>query len=82
MAKELEITVGESLFLADPETFASEGQRIARQVLELVGGYNGLSGSGLPFDRGDANHALVTLFLKVADAIEEERLEFAERLSV
>jgi hypothetical protein len=56
------------------------GQRIARQVLELVGGYKGLSGSGLPFDRGDANHALVTLFLKVADAIEEERLEFAERL--
>jgi hypothetical protein len=80
MAKELEITVGEIPFLADPETFASEGQRIARQVLELVGGYKGLSGSGLPFDRGDANHALVTLFLKVADAIEEERLEFAERL--
>jgi hypothetical protein len=48
--------------------------------LELVGGYKGLAGSGFPFDRGDANHALVTLLLKVADAIEGERLAFAERL--
>jgi NTP pyrophosphatase (non-canonical NTP hydrolase) len=80
MAKELKITVDESPFLDDPEGFATEGQGIARQVLEVVGGYKGLSVSGLPFDRGDANHALVTLLLKVADAVEGERLQFAERL--
>ena len=80
MAKELEIASGESPFLDDPEGFAKEGQDIAHRVLERVGGYEGLSSSGLPFDRGDANHALVMLCLKVAEAVEAERPPFAERL--
>jgi hypothetical protein len=80
MAKELEIVAGESPFLDDPESFAKEGQDIAHRVLERVGGYEGLASSGLPFDRGDANHALVMLCLKVAEAVEAERPPFAERL--
>ena len=80
MAKELEIVAGESPFLDDPESFAREGQDIAHRVLERVGGYEGLASSGLPFDRGDANHALVMLCLKVAEAVEAQRPPFAERL--
>jgi NTP pyrophosphatase (non-canonical NTP hydrolase) len=80
MAKELEIVAGESLFLDDPESFAKEAQEIAHRVLERVGGYEGLASSGLPFDRGDVNHALVMLCLKVAEAVEPERPTFAERL--
>jgi len=80
MAKELEIVAGESPFIDDPASFAKEGQDIGHRVLERAGGYEGLASSGLPFDRGDANHALVMLCLKVAEAVEAERPAFAERL--
>ncbi len=80
MAKELAIVSGESPFLDDPEIFAKEGQEIAHRVLETVGGYEGLASSGLPFDRGDTNHALVMLCLKVAEAVEGDRAPFADRL--
>jgi NTP pyrophosphatase (non-canonical NTP hydrolase) len=80
MAKELEIVADETPFLDDPANFAREGQHIAHRVLERVGGYERLSSSGLPFDRGDANHALMMLCLKVADAVAAERPEFADKL--
>lgn len=80
MAKELEIVADETPFLDDPANFTREGQDIAHRVLERVGGYEGLSSSGLPFDRGDANHALMMLCLKVADAVAAERPEFADKL--
>jgi NTP pyrophosphatase (non-canonical NTP hydrolase) len=80
MAKELEIVASESPFIDDPASFAKEGQDIAHRALERVGGYEGLASSGLPFDRGDANHALVMLCLKVAEAVEAERPPFAESL--
>jgi NTP pyrophosphatase (non-canonical NTP hydrolase) len=80
MAKELAIAQGESPFLDDPEIFARDGQEVGHRVLERVGGYQGLASSGLPFDRGDTNHALVILCLKVAEAVEKDRAPFAERL--
>jgi NTP pyrophosphatase (non-canonical NTP hydrolase) len=80
MAKELVIIATESPFLDDPEDFVREGQQIANHVLDRVGGYEGLASSGLSFDRGDTNHALVMLCLKVAEAVEKDRPPFADRL--
>ncbi len=80
MAKELKIGDEESLFLHNPEGFANEGRDVARRVLERVGGYEGLALQNFPFDRGDANHALVTLCLKVADVVEPEQSALADKL--
>jgi hypothetical protein len=79
MAKELEIGGQEDLFIVDPESFSAEGKAIAVQALDRAGGYSGLA-SRFPFDRGDANKALVLLCLRLADAVLEVKPEVAETL--
>ncbi|MGX7744675.1 CHAT domain-containing protein [Rhodopseudomonas parapalustris] len=79
MAKELSIGEAELPFLNDVEEFTEQGKIVAHRVLESVGGLEGLT-SKLPFDRGDANRALVSLCLKIADAVAESNPRVAERL--
>ena len=79
MAKELEIGAEEALFIEDLESFTNEGSTIAHAVLERIGGYSGLV-DRFPFDRGDANRALITLCLRIAEAVQTERPKFAETL--
>ncbi|MDZ4866049.1 MAG: CHAT domain-containing protein [Alphaproteobacteria bacterium] len=69
MAKELAIGPDEKPFIEDLTDFSDTGKKTAEKALESVGGYPGLA-SRLPFDRGDANHALVQLCLKMASVVE------------
>lgn len=79
LAKELDIRPNDDLFVSDPENFSREGEGASQRVFELAGGYAGLT-SKLPFDRGDANHALLQLCLLVASAVEAQRPEFSAKL--
>jgi NTP pyrophosphatase (non-canonical NTP hydrolase) len=79
LTKELDIGSVENLFLKSIDDFSEEGRAICHRVLERAGGFSALV-SELPFDRGDANHALVLLCIKLADVIQNENLGFAERL--
>jgi NTP pyrophosphatase (non-canonical NTP hydrolase) len=79
MAKELDIGDGEDLFFVDPESFSAEGKIHALQALERAGGYSGLV-SRFPFDRGDANKALIQLCLRLANAVGEHNPNTAETL--
>jgi NTP pyrophosphatase (non-canonical NTP hydrolase) len=78
MAKELEIGPIENLFNPEPSQFDLKGKEIAGIALEEAGGYRGLADS-FPFDRGDANHALVMLCLKLGDALRDRNSELSER---
>jgi NTP pyrophosphatase (non-canonical NTP hydrolase) len=77
MAKELDIDDMHGLFKSDFEVYRAESIQIAERILSKVGGYAGLM-SGFPFDRGEANHALVLFCLKMADKIQDK--DVAERL--
>ncbi|HMT08642.1 MAG TPA: CHAT domain-containing protein [Pyrinomonadaceae bacterium] len=77
MAKELDIDVSENLFQVGLEDFTTRGIQIGAEVIEKVGGYPKLG--RFPFDRGDANRALMILCLKLASGLEVERPEIAER---
>jgi len=79
MAKEIEIGLDEEPFIKDQEDFSREGQRVAHEVLELLGGFNGLTGQ-LPLDRGDANHALILLCERIAEAVSEKNPDLASNL--
>lgn len=79
MAKELNIGPDEHLFTDDVSTQAEEGRQVAHRVLETFGGYAGLTAQ-LPFDRGDANRAVVTLCLRIAQGVEGTKPETAEVL--
>jgi hypothetical protein len=76
MAKELGIRDDERPFIEDLSKFFELGAAVGHTVLEGVGGYAGLT-SQLPFDRGDANRALVSICLRVAEAVETSRPEMA-----
>jgi hypothetical protein len=79
MAKELEIHSADALFRLDHERFSRESIEISTQVLDRVGGYSGLV-ERFPFDRGDANKALVLLCLRMADAIADTHAATADSL--
>lgn len=79
MAKELNIRAEEVIFITDAADFEKQGVAAAQCALESVGGYLGLS-EKLPFDRGDANHGLVQLCLKMAAAVEEAHPPLASSL--
>jgi NTP pyrophosphatase (non-canonical NTP hydrolase) len=79
MAKELNISPDEHPFIDDLKDFESEGTRASHVALEEIGGYHGIVGH-LPFDRGDANHALVHLCLKIADFVQESNPNLASTL--
>jgi NTP pyrophosphatase (non-canonical NTP hydrolase) len=77
MAKEINITDDDKPFISDFDSFSEHGRNVAHEVLELQGGYQGLIAQ-LPFDRGDANRALVALCLQIAKAIEKDKPTLAE----
>lgn len=77
MAKELDIGEMQDLFTSDFERYRGESVAISDRVLSRFGGYAGLT-SGFPFDRGEANHALVLFCLEMADRIGDR--EVSERL--
>jgi NTP pyrophosphatase (non-canonical NTP hydrolase) len=79
MAKELRIGQNEQPFMQSPAEFSQEGRRVAHQVLESLGGHEGLS-TKLPFDRGDTNRAIVALCLRISSAVEKTRPELADTL--
>jgi hypothetical protein len=63
LAKELDLKHLDPLFDLDPERCSREAQEVAASVLERLGGYAGLA-QKFPFDRGEANKALVIFCLK------------------
>ena len=69
MAKELKIDPEEQPFIIDKQKFQVAGAKAAQTILERFGGYSAVA-NRLPFDRGDANRALIQLCLKMGDAIE------------
>ena len=77
MAKEIDLKT-ETIFITDMSAFLDSGKEIGHEVLEKLGGYNGLL--DLPFDRGDTNRALVTICLGVARAFDADRPELANSL--
>jgi NTP pyrophosphatase (non-canonical NTP hydrolase) len=79
MAKELKISPEEQLFISDKQQFQAAGAKAAHIVLERFGGYSAVA-KRLPFDRGDANSALVQLCLKMADAVEATNQRLAATL--
>jgi hypothetical protein len=79
LAKELDIKPLDPLFGIDPERFSSEAREVAASVLDRLGGYVGLA-QKFPFDRGDANKALILFCLKAAEAVQDENAPVAERL--
>jgi len=79
MAKELLISENEQPFVSDFDAFAAEGRSAGYLALESMGGYSGLA-ERLPFDRGDTNHALVQLCLKIAAGVEVANAELAASL--
>jgi NTP pyrophosphatase (non-canonical NTP hydrolase) len=78
LAKELGLQTMSELFNPEPRSFAADGKRIAAAALERAGGYHGLAVQ-LPFDRGDANRALMVLCLKLGDFYRESNPDLADR---
>ena len=79
MAKELDIKALDPLFSHDSEEFSSSAAASAISVLERLGGYAGLA-QKFPFDRGEANKALVVFCLRAAEAVQSDNPAVAERL--
>lgn len=79
MAKELDIGDDENLFIQNPTLFLEDGRQVALRALDSAGGYPGLA-SQFPFDRGDANKALLLLCIKLADAVGKVKPDVAETL--
>ncbi|MGA8023477.1 MAG: CHAT domain-containing protein, partial [Candidatus Acidiferrales bacterium] len=79
MAKELDVSGTEKLFQLEYDAFSQESKEISSRVLKKLGGYTGLV-EQFPFDRGDANKALVLLCLRVADAAQATNSMVADGL--
>jgi NTP pyrophosphatase (non-canonical NTP hydrolase) len=79
LAKELDIKPLEPLFGFDQDRFAKEAKDTSTAVLERLGGYVGLA-QKFPFDRGEANKALILFCLRAAEAVQSENSDVAERL--
>lgn len=71
MAKELDLLKDDDLFRLELESLHSKARETSKKVLEIVGGYPSLIGK-FPFDRGEANKALVLFCLNLAEAIHEK----------
>jgi NTP pyrophosphatase (non-canonical NTP hydrolase) len=76
MAKELDVNRND-LFVSNFESYRDQSIQVAQEVLRGLGGYSEVARS-FPFDRGEANHALMIFFLELADKVESA--EVAVRL--
>jgi NTP pyrophosphatase (non-canonical NTP hydrolase) len=79
LAKELDIRPLDPLFTLDSERFSKEASDAASAVFQRLGGYSGLA-QKFPFDRGEANKALVLFCLRAAEAAHSENPAVADRL--
>ncbi len=79
MAKEIAIGPDERPFTDDAQSFENEGRAVAHRVLDLQGGYNGLTAQ-LAIDRGDANRSLILLCTRLADAVSRSNIGLATSL--
>jgi len=68
LAKELDLLENDDLFLLDPIALAKKAKNTNRIIFDRIGGFPALV-KNFPFDRGDANKALVMLCLQVAQSI-------------
>jgi NTP pyrophosphatase (non-canonical NTP hydrolase) len=78
LAKELDLTDG-TLFDFEVNEFNRSGEEAANRVLRSLGGYEAIADS-FPFDRGQANKALVTVCLRIASTLDSEDPVAAEKL--
>jgi NTP pyrophosphatase (non-canonical NTP hydrolase) len=78
LSKELEL-VDKSLFELDYAAATPRGREACSMALQRVGGYTGLL-KRFPFDRGDANRALMLLYMNVADALPNQHADAATKL--
>jgi CHAT domain len=76
MAKEMPVNVSR---ISDADKFDAAGREIAEKVLENVGQVPALA-KHLPYDRGDMNAALTQLAFRLANALEENHKDTADRL--
>ena len=79
MAKELSFDEGDDLFFHDASAFEAQAIATSSRVLEALGGYRGVL-SQFPFDRGEANNALILLCLRLADALQGRDPAISHRL--
>jgi hypothetical protein len=82
MSKELDLDLdGErALFGIDHRMAMDQGVKACGAALDDVGGYSALA-KQVPLDRGDANKALVLLFLELADAVRDNSPGMAATLN-
>ncbi len=71
MAKELDLTKDDDLFRLDLENLNRRAIDVSSAVLHKIGGYSKLVGT-FPFDRGEANKALVMFCLNLSEAIRDK----------
>jgi hypothetical protein len=76
MAKEMPINVSR---ISDADKFDAAGRETAEKVLESVGRVPALA-KHLPYDRGDMNAVLTQLAFRLANALEENHKDTADRL--
>jgi hypothetical protein len=76
MAKEMPISVSP---ISDADKFNAAGREIAEKVLESVGRVPALA-KHLPYDRGEMNAVLTQLAFRLANALEEDHKDTADRL--
>jgi hypothetical protein len=80
MSKELDLANEHELFGFDHHEALKQGTEACSAALDYVGGYSALARQ-IPLDRGDANKALVLLFVELAGALQQRSPELAASLS-
>jgi nucleoside phosphorylase/NTP pyrophosphatase (non-canonical NTP hydrolase) len=78
LAKELDVRTDEILFGPGPLS-DNRGSQVAEKVLRQLGGYCEIARQ-FPFDRGEANRALILLCLNLANDLERTRPETSQKL--
>ncbi len=73
MAKELDLRADDHLFVASIEFFREQAIQVSKRVLDEIGGVEGLA-TRFPFDRGEANRALVLFCLEAARKIQDPKI--------
>jgi NTP pyrophosphatase (non-canonical NTP hydrolase) len=80
MSKELDLGDAPDLFGFDHALASEQGTKACSAALDYVGGYSALA-QQIPLDRGDANKALVLLFVELATALQDKSPELTASLN-
>jgi len=79
LSKEIDLKENNGIFSPNLSAIYQNGPEVCSLALEKVGGYRDLVES-FPFDRGEANRALILLCLRLADAMEPRDQNLAAHL--